>query len=155
MDELTRFTIAADRMVAALNAGGATPETAAAFGDEVELLRYGWGQASDHVVEHLHGREALSKWLARSPATARFERRGDAIPLGDGSARQHYGLEMDGFRNGGRWRIRLDADGRVCWWEHRPGDLDPDIQTPEWRARVEHALDVDPTLRPIETDGDP
>lgn len=158
MDDVTRFTLAAEHVVRALNAGGATAEVSAAFSDDVQLLRYGWGQAADRVVEQLQGREALATWLARSPATARFRLAGDAIPTRPGEAVQRYGVEMDGFVNGGRWLLRLDQEGLVCHWEHRPGDLDPDIQDQTWRARVEEALRSDPSLRPLESDrerGDP
>lgn len=148
MDEVVRATLAVDRVVAALNAGGATPESNSAFSDDVELVRYGWGQSSDQIAEQRHGRAELQAWMARTPATARFTRVGDAIPQSEGVAIARYALEMDGFKNGGRWRFRLSDDGRVQWWEHRPGDLDPDIQDAEWRTKVEIALATDPSLRP-------
>ncbi len=133
--------LAVERLVRALDAYGAAPLVAKAVADGAELRRYGWGAEQDRIAEQLRGRESIGDWMARSPADTRFSVIGAPILAGQ-PARWHarYRMEVAGFIGGGTWRLELDDDGLVTSWEHRPDDLDPDIQVDAWRGYVEASI---------------
>lgn len=136
--------LAVERLVRALDAFGAAPLVARAVAEDAELRRYGWGAEQDRIAEQLRGREAIGAWMARSPSETRFSTVGAPI-LGGQPARWHarYRMEVAGFIGGGSWRLDLDDDGLVTAWEHRPDDLDPDIQVDSWRGYVEASIEME------------
>ena len=136
--------LAVERLVQALNGCGAAPLVAKAIADEAELRRYGWGDEQDRIAEQLRGRDAIGAWMARCPSDTRFAMIG--VPMHGGNlARWHarYRMEVAGFIGGGLWRLDLDDDGLITALEHRPDDLDPDIQVDDWRGFVEASIEME------------
>ncbi len=125
----------------ALDGRGAAAAVDRCFIADAEVVRYGWGDERDQRVETFAGVAAIRQWLERAPAACHFETGAidtiDADGLG-GSVR--YRLEVAGFRGGGRWTLRLSADGRIARMGHHPDSLDPDIQDAVWRPLVEASL---------------
>jgi hypothetical protein len=100
---------------------------AAAVTEDVHIDRHAPGArgAITAIAESFTGRVAVAGWLARTPPVVRFSLAGPAA-LADDLWTLEYAIDAGEFHNGGLWRARLAADGRVAFLSHHPFALADD-----------------------------
>lgn len=104
------------RFVDALNRAG---DAAAAFADDIEIARH---KPDGPLAQTYVGLAAVARWVALSPASVQFALDGEPVLDGD-HATIGYALSAGEFHNGGTWRARLAADGRIAHLSHHPRAL--------------------------------
>ncbi len=119
------LTAALTRWIDAIHQPGA--HLAAAVTDDVRVERHAPAPRADAapgaVVEVFEGRAAVAAWLAKSPAGLTFGLEGEVADEA-GVLVALYWYEVDGFKNGGRWRAST-RDGRIALLAHQPFALEP------------------------------
>lgn len=106
------------RFVDALNR---SRDAAAAFTDDARVDRHQPGDGAP-LAETYAGLAAVARWVALTPAAVQFALAGEPVLDGD-HATIAYALHAGEFHNGGTWRARLAADGRIAYLSHHPRAL--------------------------------
>ncbi|HEY0192583.1 MAG TPA: hypothetical protein VGC42_15800 [Kofleriaceae bacterium] len=113
------------RFVAALNRARDPAALHAAVTDDavVERCAPGTRAAPGAVLQTFAGLGAVAPWVELTPAAVTFALAGEPHPDGD-RWQIEYALSAGEFHNGGIWRARLAADGRIAELRHQPFALD-------------------------------
>ncbi len=120
MNSVAAVTAALQRWVDALNARVQPEISRLAVSDSVRIERCGFDADRGRVVQVIEGLAAVDAWAAMSRDVCRFT-------LGEVDADGgRYAITAGDFTGGGRWDVRLDADGRIAWLRHQPDDLATD-----------------------------
>jgi hypothetical protein len=115
------WTAAFQRFVDALNQPRDAEVLAAAVAPDVRIDRHGPGQrGAAPVVERFTGIAEVARWLARTPAVARFSLAGMPSPDAESAWMVEYAIDAGEFHNGGIWVARLAGDGRIAFLSHHP-----------------------------------
>lgn len=109
------------RFIAALHHPRDAAVVNAAVTEDARLDRHVAGArgAITAIAESFTGHVDVARWLARTPPAIRFSLAGAAAPDG-ASWIIEYAIDADEFHNGGVWRARLAADGRIEFLSHHP-----------------------------------
>ncbi|MEO7735431.1 MAG: hypothetical protein ABIY55_31045 [Kofleriaceae bacterium] len=99
----------------------------AAVSEDVQIHRHAPGArgAITAIAESFTGSLEVARWLARTPPVVRFALVGAAAPAED-LWLVEYAIDAGEFHNGGLWRARLAADGRIAFLSHHPFALPAD-----------------------------
>lgn len=110
--------VAYQRFVDALNHARDELALRRAVSDDVRIERHAPAPAGEAgaIAETFDGFTAAAAWVRRTPAVVTFSLAG--APRADGSI--EYALAAEDFANGGVWRARLAADGRIAFLAHQP-----------------------------------
>lgn len=92
----------------------------AAIHPDAIVLRYGFDETRDDVIERLEGAEQIAAWLARSPAGTRFV----LVGWDEAGSRLRYQVQVGGYLGAGTQAVTFDGQGRITSVRHRPDDLD-------------------------------
>jgi hypothetical protein len=114
------------RFVDALNCPRDVAVLCAAVADDVRIERHAPGErGAAPVAEIFTGVAEVARWLARTPAVARFSLAAGAAPdAGEaGVWIIEYAMDAGDFHNGGIWCARLSGDGRIGFLSHHPFPL--------------------------------
>jgi len=136
------FGAALGRWVKALNAQGLARLVEAAVAPDALVERYGYGPDAGRLVELIEGRESVRRWAALTPSAVSFALAGpvSVVPEPEGPVGEaRYRLAALDFVNGGAWRFRLDAGGRIAWLRHMPDDIEGAVR----EHRDPHPADCD------------
>lgn len=139
----SRSKSAIENWVAALNTQGAEARSLIerAAHPDIEVVRFGFGANKGRVVETIRGYEGVAEWFSLTPDVIEFELDGDIRELADGLSEVGYRVLAGDFANGGTWRFRAHADGRVTWLEHRPNEIDEAVEEGSFRLSRAGASD--------------
>lgn len=111
------------RFLAALHDPRDVAALAAAVTEDVHLDRHAPGArgAITAIAESFTGWMEVAGWLARTPPVVRFSLAGPATRApADDLWIVEYAIDAGEFHNGGLWRARLAADGRLAFLSHHP-----------------------------------
>lgn len=129
------------RWLEALNARGRREVVDVAVDPAIRLERYGFGPNQGQLVQIIEGIGPLAAWLALTPENTAFEAVGDLDISDDGVGTSRYRVTFPpDFENGGEWRWRLAADGRLVFVSHRPSEIP--------QAIVERMMTNPPPMKP-------
>ncbi len=115
------------RFIAALHHPRDAAAVIAAVSEDAQIDRHSPGArgAITAIAESFTGHAEVARWLARTPPVVRFSLAGPVVPDGD-QWTVEYAIDAGEFHNGGVWRARLAADGRIAFLSHQPFALPVD-----------------------------
>lgn len=135
------------RFVEALNRAREPHALRAAVIDDIQIDRHAPTARSAlrevgaaPVAESFAGIAEVERWLARTPPAVRFGLTGAAWPDGDAWGIE-YTIDAGEFHNGGIWRARLAADGRIAFLSHHPFALRDEPDAPPTHGGSPHTHD--------------